>query len=342
MSTSSEKKPTVVDLFCGAGGLSKGFEMAGYEVVLGVEKDPVFMATFKKNHPSATLNGDHTDIRKLTKKTILGKVGKRKIDLVIGGPPCQGFSMAGRRDPKDPRNALFKHYVRLVRALKPSWFVMENVPGLLNAKTADGESVDSIIRGEFKKADYEVEPFILYAANYGVPQKRRRLFYIGTNTGMPITAPTPTHCENPVNTLSGPKLDKWVGVGEKLISEKDISPKYFHSQKMIDGFRERKERNKKNGKGFGWQILEMDKPSYTISARYWKDGADALVKYSEDRIRMLSEKECARIQSFPDDYEFLGNKRQRYTQIGNAVPPLLAKAIAIHLKPKIKKEDKET
>lgn len=333
--SANSSKPTVLDLFCGAGGLSKGFEMAGFEVVLGIEKDPVFMSTFKRNHPSATLNGDHIDIRELTAKTILEKVGNRKIDLMIGGPPCQGFSMAGRRDPKDPRNSLFKHYARLVRALKPKWFVMENVPGLLKAKTAKGESVDAIIRAEFEKSGYQVKPFILLAANYGVPQKRKRLFYIGTNTGLPITAPEPTHAENPANTLLGSKLEKWVGVGKVIIPEQEVDPKFFHSQKMIDGFIKRKARNEAKGKGFGWQILEMDKPSYTISARYWKDGADALVKYSETRIRMLSERECARIQSFPDDYEFLGNKTQRYTQIGNAVPPLLAKAIALEIKRKL-------
>jgi DNA (cytosine-5)-methyltransferase 1 len=216
---------------------------------------------------------------------------------------------------------------------------MENVPGLLTSITANGESVDAIIRKEFEKAKYEVKPFILLAANYGVPQKRKRLFYIGTNTGKPITAPTATHSESPHMTLLGPKLEKWVGVGQVLMSETEVPAGYFHTKRMIEGFRRRKERNKTNGKGFGWQILDMEKPSYTISARYWKDGSDAIVKYSEERIRMLTERECARIQSFPDDYEFLGSKRLKYTQIGNAVPPLLAKAIALEIKKKTFTDD---
>jgi DNA (cytosine-5)-methyltransferase 1 len=103
---------------------------------------------------------------------------------------------------------------------------------------------------------------------------------------------------------------------------------YFHTQKMIDGFINRKKKNLENAKGFGWQILKMDKPSYTISARYWKDGAEAIVKYSPTKVRMLTERECARIQSFPDDYVFVGPKRERYKQIGNAVPPLLGRSLA--------------
>ena len=335
MLENTSKKPTVVDLFCGAGGLSKGFEMAGFEVILGVEQDPVFMETFKKNHPNATLNKDHIDIRKLTEKTIKEKVGQRKIDVVVGGPPCQGFSLAGRRDSKDPRNSLFEHFVRIVRVLKPKWFVMENVTGLLTSKTASGENVDDIIQKEFKKIKYRVKPFKLLAANYGVPQKRRRLFYIGTNTDKKISPPPQTFAKTACKTIDGRQIEKWVPVGEILFPESEVPKNYFHSQKMIDGFRERKERNVKNGKGFGWQILDPNKPSYTISARYWKDGADALVKYSEEKIRMLTERECARIQSFPDDYEFVGSKRQIYTQIGNAVPPLLIKAIASEIKKKL-------
>jgi DNA (cytosine-5)-methyltransferase 1 len=334
----STSKPTVIDLFCGAGGLSKGFEMAGFEVLLGVDNNPWCMKTFAQNHPSSAGNSEPVDIEKLDSETIKKKMGNRKIDVIVGGPPCQGFSVAGLRDPNDPRNSLFKHFARLVYELKPKWFVMENVSGLLIARTAKGEAVDTIIRRVFKNAGYRVKQFKLNSADYGVPQKRIRIFYIGTNTKKPIKAPDPTHAKNPINTLLGPKIKKWVPVKEILLPESEVGRSYFHSQKMIEGFRRRKERNVNNGKGFGWQILNMDKPSYTISARYWKDGSEATVKYSEERIRMLTEKECARIQSFPDDYEFLGSKRTVYTQIGNAVPPRLAKAIAIEIKRKLEEE----
>jgi DNA (cytosine-5)-methyltransferase 1 len=333
------EKPTVIDLFCGAGGLSKGFEMAEFEVLLGVDNNPIFMKTFHKNYPNAALNSDYADVRKITRNKIRQKTGNRAIDVVIGGPPCQGFSMAGLRDPNDPRNSLFKEFVRLVHVLEPKWFVMENVVGLLVSKTGSGEDVDTIIQQEFEKIKYKVKRFTLLAADYGVPQKRKRLFYVGTNTDRNITPPPPTHAEYPQGTLHGPRLERWVPVGRVLLPESEVPENYFHSKRMIEGFRRRKERNTNNGKGFGWQILDMNKPSYTISARYWKDGSDALVRYSDERIRMLTERECARIQSFPDDYEFVGSKRQVYTQIGNAVPPLLAKAIALEIKKKLKYDE---
>jgi len=333
--TPSTSKPKVVDLFCGAGGLSKGFEMAGFEVVLGVDNNPSSMKTFKKNHPSAAPTSETMNIEDLTKEKLWEKIGTRKINVVIGGPPCQGFSMAGRRDPNDPRNSLFMHFVRIVGALKPEWFVMENVTGLLIAKTAKGEDVDTIIKKEFEKIGYRVKLFKLIAADYGVPQKRKRVFYIGTNSGKPIRPPKQTHAEKAHNTLHGPPMKKWVGVGTVLLPESEIGKSYYHSQKMIEGFRRRKERNIKNGKGFGWQILDLEKPSYTISARYWKDGADAIVMLSPNKTRMLTERECARVQSFPDDYIFVGSKRSRYQQIGNAVPPLLARAIALEINGKL-------
>lgn len=329
---SSTSKPTVIDLFCGAGGLSKGFEMAGFDVVFGVDNDPRCMETFKENHPAAARNSGTINIENLTAEKVREKIGDRKIDVIIGGPPCQGFSMAGRRDPNDPRNSLFKHFVRLVRELKPEWFVMENVTGILVTKTAEGEDIDTIIRKEFKKIGYRVKPFKLNAANYGVPQKRKRLFYIGTNSKKQIRPPAPTHAKTPRNTLYGPPLKKWMSVRECLLPESEVGKSYYHSQKMIEGFKRRKERNIRNGKGFGWQILDLDKPSFTISARYWKDGADAIVMLAPNRTRMLTERECARIQSFPDDYVFIGSKRDRYRQIGNAVPPLLAKAIALEIR----------
>jgi len=332
MSVSTSKKPTVIDLFCGAGGMSKGFEMAGFEVLLGVDKDRRCMETFRRNHPSAARNSETIDIRKVTASWIREKIGDRKIDVIIGGPPCQGFSMAGRRDPNDPRNSLFKHFVRLIRELQPEWFVMENVTGLLVTRTAGGEDVDTIIKNEFKKIKYRVERFKLNSANYGVPQKRIRIFYIGTNSRKPIRPPPPTHAETPNSTLYGPPLKKWVPVSKCLLPESEVGKSYYHSQKMIEGFKRRKERNIRNGKGFGWQILDPDKPSFTISARYWKDGADAIVMLAPNKTRMLTELECARIQSFPDDYIFVGSKKDRYRQIGNAVPPLLAKAIASEIK----------
>jgi DNA (cytosine-5)-methyltransferase 1 len=193
------------------------------------------------------------------------------------------------------------------------------------------EPVTQLIESEFRKIGYSVKYNLLNAADYGVPQKRQRVIFIGSKNERDIKFPQPTHMKNPPSnyTLDGKKLKKWVPVSSILFDKEsgDVE-RYFHSQRMIDGFRRREKIHKKFGNGFGWQILRPDEPSFTISARYWKDGSDALVKYSDDEIRMLTERECARIQSFPDTFEFAGSKRDVYTQIGNAVPPLLAKAVA--------------
>lgn len=319
-------KPTVIDLFCGAGGMSEGFRQAGFNVVWANDFEEKFCKTHSLNHKGCkSVSGD---IRKITSERIRKDIGKKTVDVIIGGPPCQGFSHAGKRDKKDPRNSLFMEFIRIVKDLQPKWIVMENVLGILTMTTEKGESVKDIIKNELEHADgYKVKFFKLTSSNYGVPQKRRRVFFIATNTGKAIEEPEQTHSEKPKVTIEGKKLKLWTPVESILIPKEEVPKNYFHGPKMIEGFVRRKKRNLEKGKGFGPQYLKMDKPSYTISARYWKDGADALVKYSESDIRMLTELEAARIQGFPDDYKFNGSKKEVYTQIGNAVAVGMAKAI---------------
>jgi len=325
-----QKKPTVIDLFCGAGGLSEGFKKSGYQVLLGIDNIETFIETFKKNHKNTIAVCE--DIRKIAVEDIKKRLANKSIDIIIGGPPCQGFSVAGRRDKKDPRNSLFVEFVRFVDGFRPKYFVMENVRGLLSMSTVNGEPVIEIIRKEFEKIGYEVDCRVLLAADYGVPQKRYRVIFIGTNTNKSITFPNPTHSNKSQSELFGKIFKEWVPVKNVLLKESEVDKNFFHSEKMIAGFRRRKKKNKSIGNGFGWQILNLDKPSYTISARYWKDGSDALVKYSDNKIRMLTPLECARIQSFPDNYKFMGSKKEIYMQIGNAVPVLMAEAIANEIK----------
>lgn len=306
-------KLNVVDLFCGAGGLSEGFKQAGFRSILGVDTNEKALETFRLNHNAPILN---TDISKLNAKDILKKT-KFEIDLIIGGPPCQGFSMAGKRDPKDPRNALVKHFLEIVNEIKPKVFLIENVPGLLSMKTSKGIKSIEIIKEMAHEFGYEIEIHLLNAEDYGVPQRRKRVFIIGSRIGR--------------LNLNIKKLKK-VPVGNILISKEKVPEVYFYSEKRINGFRKREIKNKKIGRGFGWQFLDLEKPSYTIRARYYKDGSEALVKYSENDIRMLTPEECSKIQSFPSNYEFYGGKIQKYIQIGNAVPPLLAKAVAKSIK----------
>lgn len=323
-------KLKVLDLFSGAGGLSEGFRMAGFDIVAGLDFDKWSMETFKENHKEAKAVLE--DIRKVSGEDLAKNIGTKNIDVIAGGPPCQGFSIAGRRDPKDPRNSLFMEFIRIVNYFKPEWIVMENVFGIRSMKTAKGENVIDILQKEFKKVGYDVIWKLLNAANFGVPQKRRRVFFLAHRDGKRFSFPLETHSNVSQRRIDGSEIKKWIPVKNVLMKENEVDERYFHTPKMIEGFRRRKQRNKEKGNGFGWQILRPDEPSFTISARYWKDGSDALVMYSPTKVRMLTERECARIQSFPDNFIFMGPKREVYKQIGNAVPPLLAKAIAESIK----------
>jgi DNA (cytosine-5)-methyltransferase 1 len=308
---SSEIK--VVDLFSGAGGLTTGFHGSPFKVLFGIEHDKYAAQTYSANFKHPMLN---KDIREVNADELLNTYGSA--DIVIGGPPCQGFSMAGKRDTKDPRNSLFMDYLRFVKTFNPKYFVMENVPGILTMKTADGEQVVNIIQAEVQKLGYNLKWKILLACDFGVPQKRRRVIFLGWRSDViEPTHPEPTHTK-----------DTYVCMRDILLPREEVGAKYYHSDKMIDGFIARKAKNKTNGKGFGAQFVKNDEPCYTISARYYKDGSDALVKYSEREIRRLTEKEAARVQSFPDSFVFPVSSVQTYKQIGNAVACRLASAIS--------------
>ena len=181
-----------VDLFAGAGGLSCGLMMAGWEVAVAVERDKNAAETHRQNHPETVVVCD--DIANVSSQEILELCGDRKPALVCGGPPCQGFSVAGDRDPNDPRNALYREFVRVVRDLGPELVLMENVPGLLSMKTPDGEPVLGRIRRDFAAAGYPcLQAKVMNAANYGVPQLRCRVIFLGARDGSVLHYPAPTH-----------------------------------------------------------------------------------------------------------------------------------------------------
>lgn len=306
----------VVDLFSGAGGMTVGFSDPAYRILFGVEWDKYAAQTYSANFKHPMLN---EDICKLDVNQLVSTYGKA--DVVIGGPPCQGFSMAGKRNTNDPRNSLFMEYIRFVQAFEPKYFVMENVPGILTMKTDDGTLVIDIICAEIDKIGYNLKWKVLLACDYGVPQKRRRVIFLGYKKGLPEPEhPEPTHSK-----------DTYVCMRDVLAPRETVPDKYYHSQKMIDGFNTRKIRNQANGKGFGAQIIRDDEPCFTISARYYKDGSDALVRYSEDKMRRLTEKEAARVQSFPETFVWPCSGVQTYKQIGNAVACKMGDAIASSL-----------
>ena len=174
----------VIDLFAGCGGLSLGFEMAGFEIPLAIEKDEWASETYKANNPyTQVITGDITQITDLEN---LISENDLPIDGIIGGPPCQGFSLSGNRDKSDPRNSLFMEFVRFVKFFRPRFFVMENVTGILSMQTQSNESVKDLILDEYDKADYNVKICKLNAADFGVPQSRIRIVFIGIRKDIPF------------------------------------------------------------------------------------------------------------------------------------------------------------
>jgi DNA (cytosine-5)-methyltransferase 1 len=310
-----KKKINVIDLFCGCGGMTTGLVDAGLNVIAGIDVWDKAIESYESNHDHLSICADLT---KLSPQDFKRKYNiDSDIDVVVGGPPCQGFSIAGKRDKNDPRNSLFMEYYKYIDFFKPKAFIMENVIGILSMKTEKGEKVIDIIT-ELLGKNYNLKINKLYASDFEVPQNRRRTIIIGLRKDLNIIPKEikPVLSENeriPVKTI--------------LEDEKDVDKKYFLSERAINGINNKKERSKATGKGFGAQFLDENKPSYTIPARYWKDGYDALVKYDDKKIRRLTIKELKKIQSFPDDYILKGTNKDMIMQIGNAV----ASKFAYHL-----------
>lgn len=309
---------TAIDLFCGCGGLTQGLTDSGINVLCGIDIWETAIETYRKNHKHLGLCEDLT---KLQPKYVADMIETCHVDIIAGGPPCQAYSIAGKRDKNDPRASLFLEYLKFVDFFKPKLIIMENVPGLLSIKTKQGEKVIDIIVEEFNKIGYVVNYKVLHAADFGVPQMRKRVIFLGKPKESPIIL---TH---PEPVLS---KDDYVPVKTVLLPRDEVNEKYYLSPKALEGIRLKKERMKEKGNGFGAQFLNLERPCYTIPARYYKDGYDALVRYDETCVRRLTETEASRVQTFPEDFVFEGNKKDVYMQIGNAVPCLLGYHIGLH------------
>lgn len=342
----------VIDLFCGCGGLSKGFEMAGYNVILGIDNNGPALQTFEKNHKGSV--GLNADLSKSdTFKTIEGIVGGRSIDVIIGGPPCQGFSLTGPRQFDDERNKLYLAMIETVKRFQPKAFMIENVPGM--ATLYNGEVKNEIIK-RFEKMGYKMNCKVLCSADYGVPQIRKRLVFVGLRDAKkPFQFPEPScspdnyvTCEQAIGDL--PSLEHTLGSD---ISEYEREP-YTDYQKLMRGncstlFNHKSIDHKQFVKdtialvpdggnwkdlppGVGesrnfhmaWTRYRSDKPSRTIDTGHRNN-----FHYKWNRCPTV--RESARLQSFPDDFVFIGNKGQQDRQVGNAVPCLMAKAIGVQL-----------
>lgn len=346
------KKIKVLDLFCGAGGFSEGFRQAGYEIVCGIDNDAEALATYGANFPGSKALKLNLEDPKYSKNDSLSEILKIKIDIIIGGPPCQGMSIAGKRLAEDPRNKLYKAYLHLIEKVKPIAVVVENVPTILSHN--NGAVAKAIIQ-DFSGLGYKVSTMTLNAADYGVPQNRRRTFFIGLRKGTafklpaPFTAFSPITCEMAISDL--PLLENELGADSVSYVEapkNDFQEMIRKSSNQLFNHWavEHKEKTKqiiklvpdggnykdlpgrfKNTRrvNIAWTRMNSQKPCFTIDA-----GHNHHFHYKANRVPTV--RECARIQSFPDKFRFYGKKTSQFRQVGNAVPPLLAKVIAKSLR----------
>lgn len=352
-----------LDLFAGAGGFSEGVNKAGINIVAAIEFDSQIANTYKYNHPNTQVILD--DIKNISAKTIHNIFQSKELscDIIFGGPPCQGFSMAGKRIRsntaflEDIRNYLFKEYIRMVEKLKPLVFVIENVPGILNY---DNGSIKEEIYNTFENIGYKVDSRILCATDYGVPQSRNRAIFIGNRLDIDPSKffPTPTHNDDSYITVydaisdlpeisAGEGLEKTFynknvqlsNYQKQLVSSKGYvfnhesskhKPKTLKILSMIEQGQTMKhlpkEYQTKSVHSGAYGRMEYNKPAYTLTTRLNTPSVGRITHPTQDRT--ITPREAARIQSFPDDYRFLGDITSIGMQIGNAVPPILAQRIA--------------
>lgn len=382
---SSPLKLKSVDLFCGAGGIAEGFRQAGFECLYGNDSDRDAMDTFHLNHPSA--RADYRKIEDVDAAAVRGQLGLRKgeLDALVGGPPCQGFSInAPGRFVDDPRNALFKHYIRFLDEFRPKTLMFENVPGMLSV--AEGGIFEAVM-SEIAAHGYQLSAQILFAAHYGVPQERWRIIILGSREGFAPLHPLPTHNaigranfrggrEMVLNPLplersylkpavtvfealdDLPELAMGEGSEEMVYTKRPHSP-YAHAMrrgsKMVWNHlaaqlsKQNIQRLRYVPPGGSWRDIPHELLPKGMQAarrsdhtkRYGRLHPDRLAGtvmtkcdphwgsvFLPDQDRTLTVREAARLQSFPDVYRFLGSRVAQYTQVGNAVPVLLARAVA--------------
>lgn len=402
LSTSNEKRISrvprlrVLDTFAGAGGFSLGFEMAGCEVIGGIEIDDWASATFDHNHKGAVVI--QRDIQLVSDDELRDAFVGKMPQILLGGPPCQGFSICRKNsgDPTDPRNSLFVEFLRLARVLEPDYVVMENVPNIDKARTHDGEAVMDIVKRELRGLGYHVAHRILEATDFGVPQMRRRMFVVASAHAMELPFPNPTHAVKagsrelfgsdlercptlwdaisdlpPLEAGEGSDVQDYVarpandyqaalrGSSRRLWNHTAMN----HTKRMVERFGSmacgqsvsdvaahlRPLKRNGNGEISGTTYdqnnrrMHPDRPCHTIPASFYANFVHP------HQHRNFTPREGARLQSFPDSFVFKGKPTVvshkllaregrteekhlcQYNQIGNAVPPLLAKAIATNL-----------
>lgn len=357
-----KNKIKVVGLFSGCGGLDLGFKQAGYDIIWANDILKDACETYKLNIGNHIIN---EDITKINLETI------PSADVIIGGPPCQGFSGIGKRDPNDDRSALVYSYLEVVNRIQPKIFLFENVTGIKSSKASDGSKVIDNLKKAFEDIGYHINIYTLNAADYGVPQKRKRVFIIGNKLGTDITAPTQTHFDNV------PDKKQWVSSFE-AISDLESPTENGNIKYKHEPICDYQSLMRKNSNETTLQIIPYSSPTDKEIIKHVKPGGnymDIPDEVSTKRImyfkstggrtttygrldpekpnytlnthfnrpnigcnihynedRMITIREGLRFQSFPDDFHLISKtQRNYYVQVGNAVPPLLSKAWAEHL-----------
>ncbi|HAX79300.1 MAG TPA: DNA (cytosine-5-)-methyltransferase [Cyanobacteria bacterium UBA11372] len=364
------RRPIAIDLFAGAGGFSLGIEQAGFDVIVAIERDPIHAAAYAYNFPQTLVLAE--DITTLDGEKIWQALERKsEIDLIIGGPPCQGFSIMGKNCVDDSRNQLVFHFCRLVCELKPRYFVMENVPGMISKRYK--QLLERLIQ-EFESNGYCITQQIqcLNAADFGVPQQRRRLFLLGSRQGeLPLSYPKPRN-ESKVTVRDAiadvPDLDDFPELwktdevmlsDEEMRSHQALARTYGRQMRGIEGdqtdfseprvwnpqlltsSRRTKHKDTCIERFGGLAPGQLDSISH-LRRLDWNGLCHTLRagtgsergRYTSPRPihptlpRVISVREAARLHSFPDWFRFHTTKWHGFRQVGNAVPPLLARAIA--------------
>jgi len=365
-----KQRTTVVDLFCGAGGLSKGFEHAGFDVVFGNDIDATFGDTYRQSHRHAafvTKPIQSLDVAEISATAGLDHFG---LDVLVGGPPCQGYSVYNHgRGEHDPRAGLFREYLRLVQGLRPNWIVMENVTGLLSIS---GGGLIRLIIEEIRALGYaNVDYAVLRAEEFGVPQERRRVVFIANRVGLPIVFPKATH-----GTGLRPVTTVWDAIGDLppvFEPPEDVHRPLPYGSPPVHWFQQSMRKNSlavHNHYGPRLGKANQERIKHIPQGGSWRDipfdllpegmkrakRSDHTKRYGRPRLtdlsctvltkcdihwgayihpiqnRAFTVREAARLQSFPDDFLFHGSMTEQFVQVGNAVPPLMAQAVAEQVK----------
>lgn len=354
------KKLLAVDLFSGAGGLSVGIERAGFNVILANEIEPDFAKTYSLNHKKTKMLNCDIHVVDFTHQLSVLDIEKGEVDLLCGGPPCQGFSTVGSKNRKDPRNSLFYEFIRAATEIKPKYILFENVSGF--KKMYNGEAYNTLLN-ELDYLGYNTTSSVLEASDYGLPQNRQRTIILGwLKTLPPLSFPEITHFKEK-NLFGG---EKKLNLMDAI---SDLPPLYFNDEKNIYLPPPQNDYQKllrgsetvlteHNSSDYGEkmrQILQLvpeggtvdDLPEYLRPKNYFSNTYSRLLPYQSSptitrnfgtpsssrcihpfQPRALSTREGARLQGFPDSYKFFGSKTSKNLQIGNAVPPIFGEVIA--------------